>query len=222
MSESFQNWCKKYKIELQNIDSCRVCPLILIAGGCKDTQTALQIDSLLSQGLSTRKPRLYISGGTLSGVCAATGKARKRSGSNVYLIGFCPRKNQDNTVSPYHVPLDTNYDEIYFTKGEDFSVEEVDAYWDFLEKDIQYPVERALLVGAGGGALSRLEYERALQKGAGLLLVEGSGRAADEMLMELKERKDRRIMSFPLTCKPRYLKEKIRWWFREGFRNKNR
>ena len=228
----FREWCRDYlthlpatvvtaahktmlfhEIERGNIqalaaDPALAFPVVIVAGGCKDTGLGQRINHLLSRGLATRKHRLYISGGTRSGVCAAVATAREQS-RHVYLIGFCPRRNPDGTVSPYHVPVDPGYDAIDYSPGEDFSVKEVDRYWQFLEEELAISPALILMIGAGGGELSKFEYHRARDKGAKLLLIQGSGRTADEVLAEYSGKRSKSVLRLAIDREPRELQKKL-------------
>jgi TRPM family ion channel len=120
-----------------------------------------------------------VSGGTTTGVPGVVGRVVGAACARCRVIGYLPR----GAVERGDARISTVYDEIRTTGGERFSALEPLATWrDVLASEIA--PRDVMVLGIGGGRVSGFEYRLAGLLGARVGLVEGSGRAADELLRD--------------------------------------
>lgn len=152
-------------------------PVLVIAGGCGGLSEA-QLGELavLQERLVDYQEGTILSGGTSSGVAGVVGNLQERDKEdNIHTVGYLPRGQWEYR--------DTRYSELVATEGSDYSVREPLQYWaDLLEQGVN-PAE-VLIVGYNGGEISAFEYRLGFVLGARVVLLEGSGRAADEFLAD--------------------------------------
>lgn len=193
-------------------NTCLLPPIIIIAGGCRSLKGEKELLQLITESLHTSSPRLYISGGTKSGICQAVAMIKKNSETkkNTHLVGFVPKKRNKNKVSKHNVPLALEYDEFRFSNTDDFSTEEVYNYWQFIEKELGATANSVVLFGIGGGKISLAEYEIALKKGAKLILLRNSGGLLDKFAEKNKHSKNIYLIDAKSSAKNiAYLFEKL-------------
>ncbi len=78
---------------------------------------------------------------------------------------------------------DSRYSEFRITTGDDFSALETVQYWiDLVSSGIK--PEEVKLLGINGGTIASAEFRLALALGATVGVIAGSGRAADELLLD--------------------------------------
>jgi len=123
-----------------------------------------------------------ISGGTDSGlpglVGTVTAKMKASKSKEYRLVGYLPGK-----VSGGH-RKNKAYDTFITTGGGDFSFLEVLAYWSDIINFNRLPAENVLLLGIDGGVISELEYKFAISMGARVVLLQDSGGAAGNVLLQ--------------------------------------
>ena len=94
-------------------------------------------------------------------------------------VGYLPRE----TPAGLKGLIDDRYTRHRGTMGSDFSFLEPLSFWeDFLASDGD--PKRVKLIGFNGGRISACEFRIALALGAKVGIIEGSGRAADELLSD--------------------------------------
>ena len=126
-------------------------------------------------------------GGTQAGIMEAAGHARRASGNAFPLIGVPPARE----VPPRgKTPLDPNHSHIVAVDDPDapaqdsWGSETATMYWLFGELAEGRP---SVTIVANGGGITLKEVEANVRAGRPMILVEGSGRAADALVSLLKK-----------------------------------
>jgi hypothetical protein len=125
-------------------------------------------------------------GGTEAGIMLAAGRARARSAHTFPLIGVCPAR-----VLPPHgtTPVDPNHSVIIAVDNPDWSSadgyfgSETAAMYRFFARLAQG--RRSVAVVANGGGITLTEVDQNIRTGRPMVLVRGSGRAADVLIAML-------------------------------------
>lgn len=155
-------------------------PILIIAGGASliNETKVNEYHNMLLKLMSDFKGTI-ISGGTTAGIPGLVGQIKTELEQNKTgefdLLGYLPQSLPDN------VSKSPAYDYLFETDSNDFSVLEVLNYWSDIILAGNDP-SNVILIGIDGGEISMLEYKIALLLDAKVCLVEGSGRAADELL----------------------------------------
>ncbi|MDX6647825.1 MAG: hypothetical protein QOK40_3552 [Miltoncostaeaceae bacterium] len=154
-------------------------PAVIVAGGT-DATVERHMRSyravVLEAFRSFRGAILF--GGTNQGIAGLAGDVKAARGNAVRAIGYLPER-----VPPDATPERdrSRCDELRLSSGDGFSViEPLQAWTDLLRSGLR-PAEVRLL-GINGGRIAALEYRIALAFGAGVGIVEHSGRSADALL----------------------------------------
>jgi hypothetical protein len=121
-------------------------------------------------------------GGTRAGIMQAAGRARTRSVPPFPLIGVSPARE----IPPHgSTPVDPNHSVIVAVENLDwdgadgyFGSETVAMYWLF---DRLAEGRPSVTVVANGGAIALTEVDQNVRAGRSMILVRGSGRAADAL-----------------------------------------
>lgn len=153
-------------------------PVAILAGSC---------DASVEEQMRAYRPLLLeafrdfegtvISGGTAAGIAGLVGDVQEAYPTAIHAIGYTPE------LIPTHTRIDDRYRELRQTHGHDFDALGPLQYWtDIVAAGIE--PEQVKLVGIGGGAISAVEYRIALALGAQVAIVEGSGRAAAQLLVD--------------------------------------
>lgn len=125
-----------------------------------------------------------IDGATQSGFVGMMGRARHDSGGTFPLIGIAPLQNiqlPNTPPSETRFPLETNHTHFALVKGGEFGVESEMIVG--LGKAIS---KRRVALVINGGEIARKEARMNARVGNPLLVLEGSGRVADELIEALK------------------------------------
>lgn len=155
-------------------------PVLIIAGGASLMNEIMvnEYHNMLLKIMVDFKGTI-ISGGTTAGIPGLVGQVKTELEQNKTvefdLLGYLPQS------LPNNVNKSQAYDYLFETDSNDFSVLEVLNYWTGIILTGNDP-RNVILIGIDGGEISMLEYKIALLLGAKVCLVEGSGRAADELL----------------------------------------
>ncbi len=127
-------------------------------------------------------------GGTQAGIMEAAGHARRTSGNAFPLIGVAPARE----VPPRgKTPLDPNHSHVVAVDNpsapaQDTWGSETDTmYWLFAKLAEGRP---SVTIVANGGGITLAEVESNLRAGRRIILIEGSGRAADALVSLLQKR----------------------------------
>jgi len=125
-------------------------------------------------------------GGTRAGIMEAAGLARRASGNRFPLVGVAPASEIPPLGS---TPLDPSHSHIVAVRNP--SAPEKDAwgsetdtmYWLFAQLALGRP---SVAVVANGGGITLSEVEANVRAGRPIIVIEGSGRAADALVSLLK------------------------------------
>jgi ppGpp synthetase/RelA/SpoT-type nucleotidyltranferase len=153
-------------------------PIAILAGSC-DAAFEEQVGRyrpLLMEAFRDFRGTL-ISGGTAAGVSRLAGDVQEAYPEAVHAIGYTP------ALVPVHTQIDRRYQELRQTDGHDFDALGPLQYWTDIVAARMEPGQ-VKLVGIGGGEISAVEYRLALALGARVAVVEGSGRAAAQLLAD--------------------------------------
>lgn len=127
-------------------------------------------------------------GGTRAGIMEAAGRARRASGNAFPLIGVAPARE----VQPGKTPLDPNHSHIVAVDNpsapahDGWGSETVTMYWLFAKLSEGRP---SVTIVANGGGITLSEVESNVRAGRRMILIEGSGRAADALVSLLHQTK---------------------------------
>ena len=152
--------------------------VVIVAGdcGCKEYESVDKYRTLILDAFKGYKG-IIISGGTEAGIAEVVGDIDEANSILTKAVGYLPHKLGN-------VNIDKSYTVRIRTKGDSFSAREPLQYWqDILSAGIDPTSVRVL--GIGGGKIAALEYRIALAMGAKVIVVEGSGRAAKELLIDV-------------------------------------
>jgi len=126
-------------------------------------------------------------GGTKAGIMEAAGLARKASGHAFPLIGLAPAAE----IPPRGLtPVDPNHSHIVAVDnpaapaGDAWGSETGTMYWFFAKLAEGRP---SVTIVANGGGITLAEVEANVRAGRRMILIEGSGRAADALVSLLKK-----------------------------------
>ena len=139
-------------------------------------------------------------GGTKAGRREAAGRARVKSGNRFALLGVAPAPVISTTDEPGKVPIDSNHSHVVvvndpgWTERKTATGERPTDYWGS-EIESMYTIFGRLADGrpsstvvANGGALTLDEVRRNLAQRRRMIVIEGSGRAADAIVSVLTGR----------------------------------
>jgi SLOG in TRPM, prokaryote len=163
---------------------------VFLTGGAskiepKDAPALALFDALVS--LAHQGYRLAVGdGGTQAGIMAAAGKARRASGNRFLLIGVAPTIE----VPPHgDTPLDPNHSHIVTVtdpaarKGDAWGTETETMFWLFARLA---EGRRSVGVLVNGGWIALTEVAATVAAARPLIVVDGSGRAADAVACLIK------------------------------------
>lgn len=127
-------------------------------------------------------------GGTQAGIMEAAGHARRKSGNAFPLIGVAPRSE----IPPRgKTPLDPNHSHVVAVDNASASTqnswgsETGTMYWLFDKLAEGRP---SVAIVANGGGITLAEVESNVRAGRRIILIEGSGRAADALIALVQKR----------------------------------
>jgi hypothetical protein len=128
-------------------------------------------------------------GGTRAGIMEAAGRARRASGNAFPLIGVAPARE----IQPSgKTPLDPNHSHIVAVHNpsapahDSWGSETVTMYWLFAQLSEGRP---SVTIVANGGGITLREVESNVRAGRRMILIKGSGRAADALVSLLHQTK---------------------------------
>lgn len=182
---------KKKTLRQKPFDS----PVLIIAGGASKMPKTKMSDygNFIIRSLQSYEGTV-ISGGTTAGIPGLVGlatlAARRNENGHFRLVGYLPKK------LPKDAKADKSYDELIRTDGTDFTMQEVVQYWIDLIVNGTHPTD-VLLLGINGRQISNIEYRFALALGAKVGVVESSGRAATDLLLDEDWEGHERIIAVP-------------------------
>ncbi len=126
-------------------------------------------------------------GGTQAGIMEAAGHARRKSGNAFPLIGVAPLRE----IPPRgKTPLDPNHSHVVAVDNpsapaqDSWGSETETMYWLFAKLAEGRP---SVTIVANGGGITLTEVESNVRAGRPIILIEGSGRAADALVSLLRK-----------------------------------
>jgi SLOG in TRPM, prokaryote len=140
-------------------------------------------------------------GGTKAGLMAAAGEVRRRAPRPFLLIGVAPAPDITRTGEPGKTPVEPNHTHLVAVTNEAWATEQRargwtpdEGYWGS-ETDVMYDLFGRIAQGrpsativANGGAVTVEEVRRNMTQGRTMIVVAGSGRAADALVAVLEGR----------------------------------
>lgn len=121
-------------------------------------------------------------GGTAAGIMSAAGRARQASGDAFLLVGVAPAveipPRGTTAIEPHHSHV-VAVDDPSATPGNGWGTETDTMYWLFEQLAAGRP---SVTVVANGGGVTLKEVEANVRAGRPMVLVAGSGRAADAIV----------------------------------------
>ena len=161
--------------------------LIMVFGGAKgldDSRKArlAELFTTLSRQRLLKSGALVIDGGTQSGVMAMMGEALARDGRESQLLGIAPAGKVTYPGGPSDAnigdgtPLEPNHSHFVLVESDEWGGETGMMFK--LAEALNVPVVTMLI---NGGPIAENEALRSVRNGWPLLVVEGSGRFADEL-----------------------------------------
>ena len=134
-----------------------------------------------------------VSGGTKEGVSGLAGDLREAHPGAIHTVGYVPE------LIPASATVDSEpsrYSEIRRTPGTGFSpLEPLQSWSDLIASGIEPATVR--LLGIGGGRIAAAEYRIALALGAGVGLIEESGREAAKAFADPDWASSERLIRLP-------------------------
>lgn len=172
---------------LKSLEIAQPNALIMLFGGAKglDDSRKTRLAELFRNGIAPAAAdagALVIDGGTQSGVMAMMGEALVRNGSESQLLGIAPARKVTYPGDPTdgnirdRTPLEPNHSHFFLVESDEWGG----------ETGTMFKLARALDVAVAtllinGGQIAENEALQSVRNGWPLLVVEGSGRFADEL-----------------------------------------
>lgn len=126
-------------------------------------------------------------GGTQAGIMQAAGQAREASGRAFPLLGVAPAREipprGKTPIDPHHTHVVAVDDPTLPATGDAWGSETRTMYWIFEQLSAGRP---SVTVVANGGGITLSEVDENVRAGRTMILIEGSGRAADALVSLVK------------------------------------
>jgi TRPM family ion channel len=172
---------------LKTLDLAQPHALIMVFGGAKglDDSQKVRLAELFTDAIAPAAAELgalVIDGGTQSGVMAMMGEALARDGRGSQLLGVAPagKVTYPGDPSPANIgdgaPLDPNHSHFVLVKSDEWGGETGTMFK--LAEAFNVAVATMLI---NGGQIAGNEALQSVRNGWPVLVVEGSGRFADEL-----------------------------------------
>lgn len=178
-SQAYTSFRKLSKGILKKSDT-----ILIVAGGVKGLEAeSLAVYRRYISDAVSKFNGVVFSGGTANGIPGLTGSVveelRIAQNRPIPLIGVMPK-----ALSPGTVPHPAYTLQIH-TDCPNFTIREPITMWaEILAAGI--PPSQVALLGINGGTISAFEYRLALTLGSKVHILQGSGRTADELLLDEK------------------------------------
>lgn len=156
------------------------------AWGMTPAQEAQLIPMLDALGMVAKEWRIAVGdGGTKAGMMRAAGRVRSATGDKFLLVGVAPA---DKVTPAGSTPVDPNHSHIIAVRSADASASSWQSatatmYWVFGRLAAGRP---SITVIANGGDVTLDEIEANVHANRRMILIEGSGRAADALVALLR------------------------------------
>jgi hypothetical protein len=178
---------------LKTLDLAQPHALIMVFGGAKglDDSQKVRLAELFTDAIAPAAAELgalVIDGGTQSGVMAMMGEALARDGRGSQLLGVAPAGKVTYPGAPSDAnigngtPLEPNHSHFVLVEGDEWG-SETDMMFK-LAGALNVPVATTLI---NGGSIAGSEALQSVRNGWQLLVVEGSGRFADEISAAVRD-----------------------------------
>jgi hypothetical protein len=178
---------------LKTLDLAQPHALIMVFGGAKglDDSQKVRLAELFTDAIAPAAAELgalVIDGGTQSGVMAMMGEALARDGRGSQLLGVAPAGKVTYPGAPSDAnigngtPLEPNHSHFVLVEGDEWG-SETDMMFK-LAGALNVPVATMLI---NGGSIAGSEALQSVRNGWQLLVVEGSGRFADEISAAVRD-----------------------------------
>ncbi|MHC4544367.1 MAG: hypothetical protein ACYTDW_00735 [Planctomycetota bacterium] len=170
--------------------------LIMIAGGAGGLDEALKphLLELFSKGIAPAAAdidALTIDGGTQAGVMAMMGEGVAETGRNSILLGVAPAGKVTYPGGPANgsiedgAPLDSNHSHFVLVESDEWGGETKTMYELAEELSKEIPLLTILI---NGGEVARHEILQSVCHGWAIIVIEGTGRLADEIAIAVREK----------------------------------
>src|SRR6059036_340481 len=178
---------------LKMLDITQPHALIMVFGGAKglDDLRKARLTELFTDAIAPAAAELgalVIDGGTQSGVMAMMGEALARDGRRSQLLGIAPAGKVTYPGGPSHAnigdgaPLEPNHSHFVLVESDEWGGETGTMFE--LAQALNVPVATMLM---NGGKITGGEALQSVRNGWQLLVVEGSGRLADEVSAAVRD-----------------------------------
>jgi hypothetical protein len=155
--------------------------------GAEDQRRLLAMFEALTLVVKSGRRIAVGDGGTQAGIMEAAGHARRASGGAFPLVGVAPARE----VPPRgKTPLDPNHSHVVAVDNpsapaqDSWGSETETMYWLFAKLAEGRP---SVTIVANGGGITLTEVEANVRAGRRMILIEGSGRAADALVSLLRK-----------------------------------
>lgn len=157
-------------------------PVIVLVGGAAglEASTEPRLERFFRQALVpaiAEAGATVLDGGTDAGVMRLIGEERERAGGAWRLIGVAPFAKVRVPGSPGETDLARGHSDFILVPGDAWGDE---SRWFHLIADRLSP-DRAVMILVNGGPIALDEIEQSIDRGGRVLVVDGSGRAADDI-----------------------------------------
>jgi hypothetical protein len=181
---------------LKALDIGQPKAVIILVGGAAGLDESLKprLVQLFSRGIARAvadRNSLIIDGGTQAGVMAMMGQGFANRRRNSILLGVVPAGKVTYPGGPPEgciedgAPLDPNHSHFVLVESNDWGGETETMYELAEELSEKIPV---LTVLVNGGQLARHEILQSLRRGWVIVVIEGTGRLADEIAIAVREK----------------------------------
>ena len=178
---------------LRALDLAQPHALIMVFGGAKglDDSQKTRLAELFSDAVAPAAAELgalVIDGGTQSGVMAMMGEAVARDGRRCQLLGMAPAGKVTYPGGPGDAgiadgaPLEPNHSHFVLVESNEWGGETGTMFE--LARALNVPVATVLV---NGGTIAAEEALQSVRNGWQLLVVEGSGRFADDLSVAVRD-----------------------------------
>jgi hypothetical protein len=213
---------------LKALDIAQPRALIMLFGGAKglDDSRKARLTELFTDAIApvaAELDALIIDGGTQSGVMAMMGEAVARDGQGAQLLGIAPAGKVTYPGCPSDAgiadgaPLEPNHSHFVLVKSDEWGGETGTMFK--LAGALNVPVATMLI---NGGSIAGGEALQSVRNGWQLLVVEGSGRFADELSAAVRDgqlvksvevseiARSGRVALFPVNSPAEKLRDELR------------
>lgn len=182
---------------LKALDIKQPKALIMLAGGAAGLDKSLRphLLQLFSMGIARAAgiDALIIDGGTHVGTMAMMGQGVADTGRNCILLGVAPAGKVTYPGEPTEgciedeAPLDPNHSHFVLVESNEWGGETKTMYELAEELGKEIPV---LTILVNGGQVAKHEVLQSVHQGWPIIVVEGTGRLADEIAIAIREKTD--------------------------------